>query len=509
MTKEELRRFVVGACVDVIEGRRKTWSKVDLAEEAGEGVQEHHVADAMRWMATQNWVTLGSGGDVSINGHHADAMRAFSDPLLEPPKTAKLEDVPELSEERVGSWVVLRHVDGGGQADVSLVRHADDGRFGALKRLRPHLEHSQRDQTRFRREIEAFERLGAHPGIVELLDHDKKWRWFVTRYAPLGSLQGHLPRFRGDALRVLRVGRDLAVTLDDVHAKNIIHRDLKPANVLLASWGHAMLADFGIAHATDDTRVTTQHAAATRWYSPPWARDGSEFEPDPTLDTHALGKLIYTMLAGGRRFTNTDGFASGKNELATYLDRPELAPVTDLLSHLITDTHGRAATSMRDVVERIDATTRLVLSTSAEPTRTAPPGDIPKPPSAVERNVRLKALQEDSLLPIIDVRITKRTLQAGRLRFGVRLHNLSNVPALHLVLDIPEETRMSLGSVQPSGGEATASPNVSLRVPPPTILLEYAIVQGYKIRDHYALEREHRYELRKRELLDEPAFELA
>lgn len=494
MTSEELRRFVAAACVDAVEGQREKWTHAELAKEAGEGVGEHHVAEAFRWMASQKWVTLGSDGGLTINGHYADAMRAFADPLEKPTVTAKQQ------EPTTETWTELRSLGGGGQADVALVRHARDGQLGALKRLRPHLQDKQRDLIRFRREIEAFERIGPHPGIVQLLDHDKQNRWYVTRYAPLGSLQDHLPRFRADALRVLRIGRDLAATLGDVHAAGIVHRDLKPANVFLASWDHALLADFGIAHAGGDTRVTTEHAAATRWYSPHWARDGLEFEPDATLDTHALGKLIYTMLLGGHRFTNADGFEDGKNEVCRYLNRNDLAPITELLSRLIADTHEEAIRTMQEAVSLIDTAVRHVL----HPRELLVMPRYPRPPSATGARV-IRMLQRDEVLPILELRIAARNREVGTTRLSLHVRNMTDIPALDPLIAIPGGPATgSLSTIAPLG-ERTARLSHAGPALPQQLWIEYAIRRGHRIRSQYELvASEERYRLTGHELLERP-----
>ena len=50
-----------------------------------------------------------------------------------------------------------------------------------------------------------------------------------------------------------RLLREVADALNHAHERGVIHRDVKPENILLAA-DHALLADFGIAHALAASR---------------------------------------------------------------------------------------------------------------------------------------------------------------------------------------------------------------------------------------------------------------
>ena len=47
---------------------------------------------------------------------------------------------------------------------------------------------------------------------------------------------------------VIAIVMDILEGLSQLHDANILHLDLKPGNVLLDSFGHAYLSDFGISH---------------------------------------------------------------------------------------------------------------------------------------------------------------------------------------------------------------------------------------------------------------------
>ncbi|MBK7585075.1 MAG: protein kinase family protein [Myxococcales bacterium] len=86
--------------------------------------------------------------------------------------------------------------------------------------------------------------------VVRVLDGDADAPepWIVTEFMPLGSLQQHLVMTMGDALRSLRLARDVATGLRVLHGENLVHRDVKPANIFLRDLGHAVVVFENPAH---------------------------------------------------------------------------------------------------------------------------------------------------------------------------------------------------------------------------------------------------------------------
>ena len=52
--------------------------------------------------------------------------------------------------------------------------------------------------------------------------------------------------------------RIIREAVGEVHRNGVVHRDLKPGNVWLTSDGIAKIGDFGLAVATDRSRLTTE-----------------------------------------------------------------------------------------------------------------------------------------------------------------------------------------------------------------------------------------------------------
>ena len=144
----------------------------------------------------------------------------------------------------------------GGMGVVYLVV-GPDGNQAALKLIRSELADDPAFRARFRREVEAGQRVGGVCNAKYLdADLDAERPYLVTEYVPGGNLadfvaaNGPLP---GDQAVSLAVG--LAEALVAMSSVGVIHRDLKPSNVLMGATGPKVV-DFGIVHAADGTALT-------------------------------------------------------------------------------------------------------------------------------------------------------------------------------------------------------------------------------------------------------------
>ncbi|MHB8574030.1 MAG: serine/threonine-protein kinase, partial [Dehalococcoidia bacterium] len=116
-------------------------------------------------------------------------------------------------------------------------------------------------RERVQREAEVLAQLGAHPNIVSVFDlgAEAGQPYIVTELLPGGDLQQLVtdtPEHRLPITRVLEVGLAIAKALAFAHGEGVIHRDLKPGNVWLAQDGTPKLGDFGLAVASDQSRLT-------------------------------------------------------------------------------------------------------------------------------------------------------------------------------------------------------------------------------------------------------------
>ncbi len=282
---------------------------------------------------------------------------------------------------RGARYYVRERIGEGGQGWVFTASWDEpDGFVVILKVLRPDAVTAE-SLSRFEREAQVLRMLGQsgrpNPHIVRFFDHAStrvpsllggeplELRYTVLEYVRGSTLEAVLAQARGAGLaleRIGRIGRQIALALQDVHAQKVVHRDLKPSNVLLAQEGGAEVAkvtDFGLVKVVDlQFGKTTALAGATLGYAPPEQFEQGNGRVGPRTDVFSFAAILYEMLTGQRAFPHGEG------------ENP-LVIVTRLLNGprpTLKNPRGAVARELvdrPDLIETLDAV--LVRATSAEP----------------------------------------------------------------------------------------------------------------------------------------------
>ena len=198
-------------------------------------------------------------------------------------------------------YQVIARIAAGGMGEVFRARDTALGRDVAIKVLHRNLASDEGFIDRFRQEARSAARL-SHPNIVAVHDwgstpngtyfmvmeyvHGRTVRDLITAY---GRLQ---------PAHVSEILLQVLAALDHAHAHGIVHRDVKPENILITEDGKVKVADFGLARAFAESRVSQAPGTVTGTvqYLAPEQIQG---EPaDPRTDLYALGVSAYEMLTG-------------------------------------------------------------------------------------------------------------------------------------------------------------------------------------------------------------------
>ena len=205
-----------------------------------------------------------------------------------------------------GRYDVQRELGRGGFATVYLALDVRHGRMVAIKVLHPELMGTLQSE-RFLREIRVVAHLN-HPHILPMLDSGEAdgLLFFVMPYVEGETLRDCLQREKQLSLgEALRITAEIADGLSYAHSRGLVHRDIKPENILLSS-GHAVVTDFGIGRAIDQSaadRLTyTGMATGSPAYMSPeqWTSDD---RVDGRSDEYSLACMLYEMLVGEPPFS--------------------------------------------------------------------------------------------------------------------------------------------------------------------------------------------------------------
>ena len=205
-------------------------------------------------------------------------------------------------------YVLAERLGSGGMSTVYKATDEVLERTVAVKVLAEHLSDDEKFVARFRREALAVAKL-VHPNIVQVYDTgvDGGRHFIVMEYVE-GKSGAQLLQTRGslDPATTVALAGDACAGLDYAHKQGIVHRDVKPGNLMViggpATGGPiddatVKIADFGIARAAEQTRLTqVGSVVGTAAYLSPEQSRGEE--ATGISDVYSLGVVVYQFLTG-------------------------------------------------------------------------------------------------------------------------------------------------------------------------------------------------------------------
>lgn len=211
----------------------------------------------------------------------------------------------------IPGYTILKQLGRGGMAAVYLALQESIDREVALKIMLPQLSIDETFSARFLREARISAKL-AHPNIVSVFDVgvSGNTHYISMEYHPGGDLKA-LMKQGVSVEQTLHIIKEIASALDFAGKKGFVHRDIKPENILFSQTGSAVLADFGIARATEkDTQLTaTGSIIGTPQYMCPEQIQGKHV--DNRSDLYSLGVVFYQMLTGKVPYTGDSAVSIG------------------------------------------------------------------------------------------------------------------------------------------------------------------------------------------------------
>ncbi len=227
--------------------------------------------------------------------------------------------------ERLGRYVVLKHLASGGMADVLLAR--TDGiegfeRHVVLKRIKS-------EHAKDRRFIEMFldeARLAAnlhHANVVQVHDiGEASGAYFFTMEylhgEDLRSILSTLARTKSTMplQHVVSIIASAAAGLHHAHDRrgpdkkplNIVHRDVTPSNILVGYDGSVKVVDFGIAKAALRGGGETRSGSLKGKVSYMSPEQCKSLPIDRRSDVYSLGVVLYELATTTRLFKNDSDY---------------------------------------------------------------------------------------------------------------------------------------------------------------------------------------------------------
>ena len=233
----------------------------------------------------------------------------------------------DLSNVRIGEFLLLRRLGSGGMADVYLAEQTSLHRNVAVKVLKNDVIKGD-DDVQLKRFVQEARAAGglSHANLVQIITtgREGKISYIVQEYVSGLNLSQWIKKHgTPDYGTGLKWMQQVAAALNAAAEAGIVHRDVKPENVMVTRGGVAKVTDFGLAQLNQPTSPKmnlTQIGTTmgTPWYMSPEQIQGEKL--DHRSDQYSFGVTCYHMFAGQPPFP-------GKNAMAVAVQHMKEEPL--------------------------------------------------------------------------------------------------------------------------------------------------------------------------------------
>lgn len=229
-----------------------------------------------------------------------------------------------LNPPNLPGYAYVRPLGSGGFADVFLYQQNMPRRVVAVKVLLNPIDDDATARA-LAAEADVMAGLSSHPAILTVFEASVApdgRPYLVMEYCP----KSMATRYRTEQIpitEVLSTGVKIASAVESAHRVGMLHRDIKPSNILVTSYGHPVLSDFGVATAT----ATGEEDMIAM--SPPWsAPELVDRRSSGTVASEiwALAATVYTLAAGHAPFDIPGGRRSDE-QLKARIMRAKYVPI--------------------------------------------------------------------------------------------------------------------------------------------------------------------------------------
>ena len=246
--------------------------------------------------------------------------------------------------------------------EIREIANESQAPMGALKELLPLEDSAAEDGAaaldRMKQELWTLQSV-SHPSLVKVLDSNLDQQWFVMEYLEGGTLSNCLKAYKGRVLDALTAFRPIVDAVSALHTKKVVHRDIKPDNIFVASDGHLVLADCGLAFKLEhkDRLTRTFENVGTRDFQPPWSYSKRLEDVQPAFDVFSLAKVLWAMVSGRPRFPLWYFDREGNDLRQIFPDEPGVQFVHEILRKCVVESESETRLhDAGDLLREVDTT---------------------------------------------------------------------------------------------------------------------------------------------------------